>query len=841
MLLFRRHWWIIFFLLIATGLKAQQPEANIWYFGNFLGLDFNSGTAVPLNNGQINTTEGVATISDSNGNLLFYTDGVKIWNRLHQVMPNGSNLFGSFSSTQSAVIVPFINDRTRYFVFTVDLQAGPRGLCYSVVNMTLNGGNGDVETKNVPLLSNVVEKITAVKHCNNRDIWVLTHGVGSNAYYAFLVTGAGINTTPVISNTGVILPAPSDSATLGYLKASPDGSRIAAAHLNRGSEVSNFNNGSGVVSGTFDLFLPTESHYKPYGIEFSPNSQIVYTTVYYIDPNNAQSKNALLQYDLTQPTPAGIVASKQVISINSDPFQTYAALQVAPDSKMYMAKNQYKHIARIDNPNTLGTGCGFVTNAIQFTGTSQMCTFGLPTFIQSYFYPTDSFTYQTSCPGATFQFNYNPSPRVISVQWNFNDPASGANNVSTLTNPIHQFSAPGSYIVDLIRFTNCGPDTIRKTIQADTLNVNLGPDINQCGTGAVILNPSPVGNTNTYLWQDGSTNASFNATNQGLYWLEVKNNMGCVKRDSINVQYRTAPVFELGPDIPICQNDTIVLNATAGTGTTYIWSTGAITATIKVFQPGLYWCEANNGCTYRDTVRITNTKPAPAISLGNDQQLCEGIGATLNATFPGSTYLWQDGTTTPTFNVTQSGSYHVIVDLNGCKDYDTVRVDYTLKPRFTIGPDQYICTGNTITLSPLLDRNWQLLWQDGSTGPTYTATQPGLVSLEATNQCGSSKDDMSVLKGTCKVYVPSAFTPNKDGKNDDFKALGTESVSKLHLKVFNRWGAVVFETTDKSKGWDGTANGKPLDSGVFIYTLTFTDIMVPDDQQFIKGTVTLVR
>src|SRR6185369_16770394 len=144
----------------SSRVAHAQAQANIWYFGHYLGLGFNSGTAVPLNDGLTNTIEGVATISNSNGNLLFYTDGITVWNRLHQVMPNGTGLFGDPSSTQSAVIVPKIGDTTRYFVFTVDQIGGPHGLRYSVVNMTLDNGKGDIETKNVPLVTNVTEKVT---------------------------------------------------------------------------------------------------------------------------------------------------------------------------------------------------------------------------------------------------------------------------------------------------------------------------------------------------------------------------------------------------------------------------------------------------------------------------------------------------------------------------------------------------------------------------------------------------------------------------------------------------------------------------------------------------------
>src|SRR5215471_4187140 len=177
-----RRYLSLLLLLLSTQFLHAQNEANIWYFGNFLGLDFNSGSPVPLNNGALSTIEGVATISDHNGNLLFYTDGIKVWNRNNIQMPNGNGLLGNPSTTQSAVIVPKIGDTTRYFVFTADQVAGPNGLHYSVVNMTLDNGNGDVETKNIPLTTNITEKITAVRHCNNRDVWVIVHKAASNAY-----------------------------------------------------------------------------------------------------------------------------------------------------------------------------------------------------------------------------------------------------------------------------------------------------------------------------------------------------------------------------------------------------------------------------------------------------------------------------------------------------------------------------------------------------------------------------------------------------------------------------------------------------------------------------------
>ena len=365
---------LLFFSARPLLAQTMQKEANIWYMGDYIGLDFNSGTAVPINDGQISTIEGVATISDANGSLLFYTDGIKVWNKIHQVMPNGTGLFGNPSSTQSGVIVPKIGDPTRYYVFTVDQLSGPRGLNYSVVNMTLDGGKGDVELKNAPLQLNVVEKITAVRHCNNRDIWVIAHGSASDIYYAWLVSSTGISTTPVISHTGVVLPgvvppSPQDSTSLGYLKASPNGKKIAAAHWTVNVDLSDFDNAAGVVSNSISLHQAPDPRYLSYGVEFSPNSSLLYTTVWQ-GAGTAFSKCELHQYDITLGSPAAIRASRQIIAGVFDPTERYAALQIAPDGKMYMAQFlpstlHPTYISSIGSPNTYGPGCNFTNNAVQ--------------------------------------------------------------------------------------------------------------------------------------------------------------------------------------------------------------------------------------------------------------------------------------------------------------------------------------------------------------------------------------------------------------------------------------------------------------------------------------------
>jgi gliding motility-associated-like protein len=140
----------------------------------------------------------------------------------------------------------------------------------------------------------------------------------------------------------------------------------------------------------------------------------------------------------------------------------------------------------------------------------------------------------------------------------------------------------------------------------------------------------------------------------------------------------------------------------------------------------------------------------------------------------------------------------------------------------------------------VLNPAWQINWQDGTSGPTYSILQPGIYKLSATNNCGTTTDDLVVSTGLCKVFVPNGFTPNNDGKNDLFKAFGTESVTEYDMKVFDRGGMVIFQSRDKSKGWDGKLNGVPFSSGVFVYMLHYKEGNTAE-QVLLKGTITLIR
>jgi hypothetical protein len=215
-------------LLLVSGtiILFAQKQANNWYFGYSAGITFNTNPPTVLTNGQISTAEGCTSISDTSGNLLFYSDGITVWDSTHAVMQNGGGLFGDNSSTQSGIVLQLPGSSTLYYLITAPVNNSTFPLAYSIIDMTLNGGLGAVTVKNDTLLTSSAEKLTAVYNGNGTDIWILAHGFPNNNFYAYRLTVAGIDTVPVVSSVGN--PITISNNKIGYLKASPCGDRRQA-------------------------------------------------------------------------------------------------------------------------------------------------------------------------------------------------------------------------------------------------------------------------------------------------------------------------------------------------------------------------------------------------------------------------------------------------------------------------------------------------------------------------------------------------------------------------------------------------------------------------------------
>ncbi|MDX9905298.1 MAG: T9SS type A sorting domain-containing protein [Bacteroidales bacterium] len=451
---------IIGLIGICANIYCQE-EAYNWYFGEQAGLSFAQGDPVALTDGALYTGEGCSAISSSSGELQLYSDGRFVYDRNHSIMPNGSGLLGHSSSTQSCIIVPKPANNSQYYVFTVDAKDNGlvNGLCYSLVDMTLNGGLGDVSPaeKNISLLPYTCEKVTAVRHNDGASVWVITHQWGSNAFYSFLVTAEGVNMTPVISHAGQAVSGDMEAAK-GYIKVSPDGARIAMANNTAFTVgIFSFDDASGVVSHiiTDDSYVnPGGSDPGgPYGVEFSPESDLLYISEW-------KTNRKISQYDLSSNDPQTILNSRVTVATvnqNADPF---GAIQLAPDKRLYIARMGSNYMSAINFPDTAGPGCNFNDNAIELTGGNSR--YGLPAFVQSYFNDIAAFTATPLKDYAplTVQFTDLSSGSPTGWKWDFeNDGTFDA----FIQNPSHTYDVPGIYTVKLTALYGFASDVAMKT------------------------------------------------------------------------------------------------------------------------------------------------------------------------------------------------------------------------------------------------------------------------------------------------------------------------------------------------------------------------------------------
>lgn len=434
----------LFTILIHSALFAQK-ETNIWYFSDRAGLDFNSGKPVPLFNGMIgNPGDGNSTVSDANGNLLFYSNGVTVWNRNHVPMPNGNGLMGHVSASQSVVAVPKPNSRNIYYLFTVDAIENnlSGGLRYSIVDMSLANGFGDVTVKNVLLETPVTENLTATMHANNTDYWIISHRWNSNAYTAYLLTANGVMPVPVVSTAGISVQGTYLNAT-GVLKASPDGTRLGHAIRElEGFQLLDFNKSAGIIS---NAIISPRNYPVSVGVEFSPDGTKMYCS--------AAGTKSIYQFDLKAPD---IFASGVLIGT---PAYATTHMQIGSDGKIYCSQRDSYYLGVINDPNKKGTSCNYTYNGLYLGGRSNW--FALPNFPTNYFNrnsspnpnptpnPLNHFLSLNECYEKKVSFSIPGINDQMTVSWNFGDPSTGILNTSTEANPVHIFSNKGIYEVTL--------------------------------------------------------------------------------------------------------------------------------------------------------------------------------------------------------------------------------------------------------------------------------------------------------------------------------------------------------------------------------------------------------
>ncbi|MFC2130065.1 T9SS type A sorting domain-containing protein [Bacteroidota bacterium] len=574
---------LLLFFLLQPSTFAQK-EANNWYFGYKAGITFNTldGSPIALTDGSLNTLEGCATISNTNGNLLFYTDGLTVWNKQHKVMENGSGLYGHISSTQSSIIVPFIGNDQLYYIFTVSRLSSKKGFCYSIVDLNYNGGLGKITEKNNQILSEVTEKLTAVKHDNNKDYWVITHGWNNNQFYALLITDNGISISPVISEAGMVHEGTEDYS-IGYLKASPDGSKLSCAIYGLNAvEVFHFNNSNGEVKYYFSIDPGAEKYPQVYGTEFSASGDKLYFTL-------IARPSKIYQLDMSAGSVEDILKSLYLVAIYNMREYYFGAMQIGPDSKIYIACDHDSALSVINSPEEKGVKCDFNLLSLNLNGA--LCGEGLPTFVQSFFQDVNLFSNGPICEGDTL-FLFSKGFGEGTIDWTGPNGFNSASLNPVIPDAIVNMS--GTYTA-LISFPN-NNKTIEKKIEIivhpkPSVSIIPSENISICEGDSVILKLYPDVPYVNYLWSTGDIGSQLIVKQSGKYSVISENEFGCLDSDFVEVNVYPYPLAYITMNEPtsFCKGDSIILTANPqGSTYTYLWSNGSTESEIIVKESEYY-------------------------------------------------------------------------------------------------------------------------------------------------------------------------------------------------------------------------------------------------------------
>ncbi len=825
-----------------------QSVADWWYFGTNAGMHFTPTGPVADLNGQMYSEEGCSTISDEFGNLLFYSKGDFVWDASHNPMQNSTGLIGNANGTlagdasMNSFIVPRPEHPNEFYLFTVKSFFG--GMYYSKIDMNLNGGLGAVVAaeKNIELIDSTTEMLTCLRKPNNIDFWVVALRKPGDTAYAFEITASGLNTTPVLSNTG--LPLISEDQ-LGYLKGSQQNDKIAMA-MYWGQTVQtnplqvqmfDFDNTTGQMTYDYGITPSLQDTFN-YGIEFSPNGDFLYVQSFILSD--------LRQYDLTSGDPALVSASEELVGIGYT-GSGGGALQLGPDGKIYVARGAAPLLARVNFPNDPGPLCGYEHDAVDLQG--PISNRGLPQFYP--FFIEGEVAVLDRCFGDTsfFASNYLSSDSVF---WNFGDPASGVNDTSTQINPFHIYQAPGTYTVTHIAYSAFLSDTTIVEVNIFPPQSVSFPDDTVLCDGEVLTFDIDQPGAISFLWQDGSTDSAFTATDSGLVKVTLVGVCDTIT-DSVQV-LRLAPVsLGLGGDTIVCGDSSIVIGDTIPAGYSILWNTGASQQFIEIDSSANYKLEISSACgTLEDSIDVIFLPIVPDSLLPPDTVNCFDANFTLTRpTIEGVSFVWSDSTSSRTFEVGESQVVWLAA-FNGCGMFvDTMNILFNGELTTDFGPDTVICDADTVLLQGT-DSLATYLWSTGDTLDSIWTmldqrTQRYSVTITK-GECTKVEsvrfdlDDNACPSIDCDVDFSNVFTPNGDGINDLFRPTTTCNINSYRLSIFNRWGQLIHETNNIAFGWDGYINGEMAAAGIYYFTLDYTDLVVVDvDRNVFAGSFTLMR
>jgi gliding motility-associated-like protein len=438
-----------------------------------------------------------------------------------------------------------------------------------------------------------------------------------------------------------------------------------------------------------------------------------------------------------------------------------------------------------------------------------------------------------------------------------------------LGNPVPIGSCDTLIQYPLTTTTYVGVDTsgVTDTVTVEVLNppvVDLGPDVTICQGQSTILDAGI--NPATYTWSTGALTQTVSVDVEDTYWVEVMVG-ACIGSDTVDVFIETTGLVDLGPDTTVCNGESIVLDA-GSAGDSYSWSTSFTGQTINVSNPGQYWVQVALGsCSVSDTINVRVSNPIADFNI-SDTAFCVPVLVQFSneswtnlVSDPINYWYWNFGdgneevAQNPSNVYDQSGDYQVsllVRTVGGCED-DTIHTSLIHAYPIPVA-GFYFTPQEPDPITPVVHfednslNGHTLFWQFGD-GVTSTEINPShlyegageytiIQWATSLHGCLDSTSYTISIENPFFIYVPNAFSPNGDGRNDGFKAEG-EGILEFTFEIYNRWGEMIWQTENFENSWDGTYKGLPVEGGVYVYQIEL--VSVNFDPVNIYGKVVLFR
>lgn len=553
------------------------------------------------------------------------------------------------------------------------------------------------------------------------------------------------------------------------------------------------------------------------------------------------SDNTLLQTDtIGQPGTKWVKGHTDFCHTFTDTFKVVAAANdtttIVTDTTLCLINN----IPILSAPNGYTNylwSDGFMQQADTFTqpGTkwviSQLhCDLRIDTFIVHQGYDTTFATIDTTVCVAYIARVVAAPPGYLSYLWSDGITQQADTFFATTTKTVIAQNGCNIYS-GIVNFTAVD-------IPQDSIFVSTNDSTTCFESMASIILSAPGGYTD-YLWNDGVPLQSNTFNGPGIKWVYAQS--GCLMLvDTFHVYSMATDTTIKYLDTTVCFSKEVTFTAPSGY-LTYLWNNGNSTPVNTISQNSVSWVNMHKACAEEIDTFKTRLVDSLQVSLGNDTFLCVGDAISLNASsvYNDAAYLWQDNSTASTYTITKAGHYYVKISVGPCVVSDTIQV-HEKALVIDLGNGKAPCGSDELILDAGID-NASYSWQDGSTGKTFRATSNGKYVVRVTEGSCTATASVDVAFGACDciVYIPDAFSPNNDGRNDLFGPYISCPVNGFEFRIYNRWGNLVFHTQNLSERWKGDISGTIQDNDLFYYYIQFKDDA--GHNYYYKGDVTIVQ